>query len=101
VLRFLDRRQSRGAGEQISHPHRFQFRCLGNIISGNLSVNENASATAIYSNTVGGSLLDQQHSQPTQVVFNHVIGNLIRQSNASITGGGNTATKKQSQCAAF
>jgi hypothetical protein len=75
--------------------------CSGNIVSGNLIVNANGAATSIYSNTVGGSLLDQQNTQPTQVFFNHITGLLTCQSNSSITGGGNTAIKKQGQCAAF
>jgi hypothetical protein len=75
--------------------------CSGNLISGNLTVQANAASTAMYYNTVGGSLVDQQNTQPTQVFFNHIAAFLTCQSNTSITGGGNTANKKQGQCSAF
>jgi hypothetical protein len=75
--------------------------CAGNLISGSLSVSQNAAPTTMYYNTVGGSLVDQQNSRPTQVYFNHISGFLTCQSNTSITGGGNTATKKLGQCSAF
>ena len=61
----------------------------------------NLSPTSIYNNTVGGSLLDVANLQPTQVFSNHIKGLLSCTANATITGGGNTATKKTGQCASF
>jgi hypothetical protein len=75
--------------------------CPGNSIGGSLVVDFNAAPTSIFNNTVGGSLLDQGNSKPTQVFNNHIKGNLTCQADSSITGGGNTATKKQGQCASF
>ncbi len=75
--------------------------CPGNIIAGNLVVDGNLAATVIYNNTVGGGLLDQLNFRPTQVFDNHVTGILNCTADSSITGGGNTATKKQGQCATF
>jgi Legume lectin domain len=75
--------------------------CPGNTISGNLSVSSNLSPTSIYSNIVGGSLVDVGNVQPTQVFSNQIKGLLSCSANSAITGGGNTATKKQGQCASF
>ena len=75
--------------------------CPGNTISGILSVIDNFAPTSIYNNTVGGSLLDEDNSKLTQVFSNHVKGILSCVANSSITGGGNTASLKQGQCAKF
>ncbi len=75
--------------------------CPGNIISGDLLVSNNAAPVSIDNNTVGGSLLDLDNSKPTQVFFNHIKGILSCTANSAITGGGNTAAKKQGQCAGF
>ena len=75
--------------------------CPGNTIGGSLIVDLNFAATSIFNNTVGGSLLDQGNSQPTQVYSNHVSAALNCSGDKTITGGGNTATKKLGQCATF
>jgi hypothetical protein len=75
--------------------------CPGNTISGNVSVSGNLSSTSIYNNTVGGSLIDVANLQSTQVFSNHIKGLLSCSANSAITGGANTATKKQGQCATF
>ncbi len=75
--------------------------CPGNTVSGNVSVSCNRAPTSIYNNTVGGSLLDVGNLQLTQVFSNHIKGLLSCSANSTITGGGNTATKKQGQCASF
>ena len=75
--------------------------CPGNVIAGNLVVSANLAATAVYNNTVGGNLLDQLNLRPTQVFNNRVTGILSCSGDTSITGGGNTAIKKQGQCANF
>ena len=55
--------------------------CAGNSVSGNLQVQNNTAATQVFNNKVGG--------------------NLECSGNNSITGGGNAASKKTDQCAAF
>lgn len=76
--------------------------CLGNSVGGNLQVQNNTAATTIIGNTVNGNLQDQSNTAPTEIFTNTVGGNLQCQSNtSSVTGGGNTASKKQGQCATF
>jgi hypothetical protein len=55
--------------------------CPGNVVRGNLQFTSNTGSIQVFSNTVGN--------------------NLQCSANASITGGGNTAAKKQGQCAGF
>jgi hypothetical protein len=75
--------------------------CPGNIVSGDLLVSNNAASVSIDNNIVGGSLADLDNLKPTQVFSNQVKGILSCVANSAITGGGNTATKKQGQCANF
>lgn len=95
--------------------------CAGNVIGGNLQVQNNTASTAIFNNMVGGNLQDQNNTASTSVVGNGVGGNLQVmndttsaqvsnntvtnnlqcQNDTSITGGGNTASKKLGQCSAF
>jgi hypothetical protein len=95
--------------------------CAGNIVGGNLQVQNNTAATAIYNNTVGGNLTDESNTAATAIYNNTVKGNLTDQSNtaasqvfnnavtailqcsgdSAISGGGNTAKSKQGQCAKF
>ena len=75
--------------------------CPGNVIGGNLQVQNNTAATVMYGNTVAGNLQDQTNTGSTQVFHNAVTHNLQCQNNTSITGGGNTAAQKQGQCASF
>jgi len=75
--------------------------CAGNTIGGNLQVDNNTGSTAIFNNTVAGNLQDQDNVGSTQVVNNTITHNLQCGGNTLITGGGNTASQKQGQCAAF
>ncbi|SPE28736.1 exported hypothetical protein [Candidatus Sulfotelmatomonas gaucii] len=72
-----------------------------NSISGNLVDQTNSASSILSQNTVSGSLTDQSNTGPTQVSSNKVTGTLLCQANNTITGGGNTASKKQGQCASF
>ena len=80
--------------------------CPGNTVGGNLDVHNNTAVTAIDNNVVGGNLTDNNNTAATQIFNNVITGNLqcsgnVAQPLNSITGGGNTAKKKQGQCAAF
>lgn len=75
--------------------------CGGNVIVGNLQVQNNTAATSIYNNTVSRNLLDHDNAGATQVFGNTVTQNLLCANNSSISGGMNTAQQKQGQCAAF
>lgn len=75
--------------------------CPGNIIGGNLSIVENKAPTAIYGNQVRGNVTDQENKGATQIFSNAIGGSLNCTSNSSISGGGNTATKKLGQCSKF
>lgn len=76
--------------------------CLGNIIGGNLEVQNNPASATIVDNTVGGNLTDQNNAGPTQVLNNTVSGNLQVQNNpasTSIAGdavGGNLTDQNNS-----
>ena len=72
-----------------------------NRVSGNLQNQYNTAATIIDGNTVGRNLLDQNNTFSTQVFNNSVTNNLQCQNDTTITGGGNTASKKQGQCSTF
>jgi len=75
--------------------------CSGNVVSGDLTVQNNPASTTIDSNTVKGNLTDQNNTAPSQVFTNAVTKNLQCNGNGSISGGGNTASSKQGQCATF
>jgi len=89
--------QNSGAPVQIGSP---PF-CPGNVIGGNLQVQNNTGSTALFDNSVGGNLQDQDNTAPTQVFGNRVTGHLQCQSNSAITGGGNSTAGQQGQCATF
>jgi hypothetical protein len=72
-----------------------------NLVKGNLIDQSNSASSVLSLNTVGANLTDQGNTAPTQVTSNKVTGILLCQSNSSITGSGNTASKKQGQCANF
>ncbi|MGC2420079.1 MAG: malectin domain-containing carbohydrate-binding protein [Candidatus Acidiferrales bacterium] len=74
---------------------------VGNTVDGNLQVSNNTADTTITGNTVNGNLQDDSNGAPTAVFTNTVGKNLQCNSNTSITGGGNTAGKKQDQCSSF
>ena len=74
---------------------------VGNSVAGNLQVSNNTADTTITGNTVNGNLQDDDNSAPTAVFTNTVGKNLQCNGNTSITGGGNTAGKKQDQCSSF
>ena len=78
-----------------------ETRVYGNSISGNLHIQNNTSETQVYNNNVGKILLLQNNSGSTQVFNNIVVDNLQCETNASISGAGNTAKKKKGQCASF
>jgi len=75
--------------------------CGGNVIGGNLQVQNNTAATAIFDNTIQGNLQDQNNTGSTQVFSNTTSGNLQCENDASITGGDNAAKQLQGQCANF
>ena len=76
--------------------------CTGNTIQGNLQVSGNSAAIEISDNTVGGNLQVQNDTGPsTDVTGNRVSKNLQCENDAAISGGGNSAQKKQGQCASL
>ncbi len=75
--------------------------CAGNIIGGNVEVQNNFGSTAIFDNVVVGNLHDHNNTAPTQVFDNFVERDLKCQNNSAISGGANSAVRKQGQCAAF
>ena len=75
--------------------------CPGNTVGGNLQVSNNTASVGIVSNHVGGNLQVQNDSGSTTVSGNQVANNLQCSNNQTITGSGNTALKKQGQCAGF
>jgi hypothetical protein len=74
--------------------------CAGNSVGGNLQVQSNSAATAIYSNSVTGFITDINNTGASQV-FTNVSSVLQCSGNTSITGAGNRAITKQGQCARF
>lgn len=88
--------QYSAAGVQIGGPS-----CAGNTIKSNLQVQYNTASTQLIGNNVYGNLQDNYNTAATQVTGNTVGNDLQCQNNTAITGGGNTAEKKQGQCAAF
>jgi len=75
--------------------------CAGNVVGGNVQVQNNSGATVIDSNTVYSNVVDQNNTGATQVFSNTISHNLTCSGNTSITGGGNKAQRKQGQCAGF
>lgn len=75
--------------------------CAGNIVRGNLEVNNNTGSTAISDDIVVGNLQDHNNTAATRVFNNFVEHNLECQNNPAISGGGNLAKQKQGQCSAF
>ncbi len=90
--------QNNGTAVEIGSDHP---SCAGNIISGDLHVQNNTGSTAISNNIVGGNLQDQNNTAATQVFDNFVEHNLQCQNNREISGGGNSAKHKQGQCSPF
>jgi len=78
-----------------------QTSCLGNTIGGTLDLHNNSAPTSAAGNTVAGDLQDHNNSGPTQVFNNLIQGVLSCNQNSSITGGLDTASQKQGQCAGF
>ena len=72
-----------------------------NTVGGNLTDQSNSAATTVDNNTVGNNLNDLNNTAATQVFTNNITHNLQCNGNTSITGGGNTASSKQGQCATF
>lgn len=75
--------------------------CIGNIVGGNLEVQNNTGSTAIFNDIVVGNLQDHNNTAPTQVFDNFVEHNLQCENNTAISGKGNSAKQKQGQCSAF
>jgi len=75
--------------------------CAGNVVGGNLEVQNNTAATSLFGNFVTGNLQDHNNTGATQVFSNTVQQSLQCQNNSAITGGANKARQKQGQCAAF
>jgi hypothetical protein len=73
----------------------------GNTVGGNLQADINIGSTVIDGNTVGDNLQVDANFGSTQVFSNIVSNNLQCEIDASITGGGNTAKRKQGQCSRF
>jgi hypothetical protein len=73
----------------------------GNSVSGNLHVNNASAETQVYNNSVGNNLVLQGNGGSTRVFNNMVLNDLQCDTNSTITGGGNTAKKKQGQCKSF
>lgn len=59
--------------------------CVGNIIGGNLQVQDNSASTSVVGNTVGGNLTDQNNAGPTEVLNDTVSGNLQVQNDTGST----------------
>jgi hypothetical protein len=89
--------QNSGSGIQIGSTS----GCPGNIVFGNLAVQNNAGSSVVDGNAVGGNLNDQNNTGASQVFTNAINNNLQCSGNSSITGGGNTAHRKLGQCATF
>lgn len=76
--------------------------CAGNTIQGNLQVNGNGASIVISGNAVGGNLQVQGNTGASTQVSGNVVGNNLQcESNTSVTGGGNSAAKKQGQCSSL
>jgi dienelactone hydrolase len=73
----------------------------GNTVSANLVIQNDTGATTVYGNAVSASLVIQNDTGATTVNGNTVKGSLVCQNNSAITGGSNTASIKQGQCAGF
>jgi hypothetical protein len=69
--------------------------CPGNVIGGNLVVQNNTAATVIFGNSVTGNLQDQNNTALTQVFSNTVKNYLQCQNNRSITGGGTPPSRSR------
>jgi hypothetical protein len=75
--------------------------CGGNLVLGNLQVENNRAAINVFDNAVTGNLTDTHNSGPNAVVNNNVGRTLQCDDNSSITGRGNEATRKDGQCSRF
>lgn len=73
--------------------------CAGNLIGGNMEVQNNFASTAVFDNIVVGNIHDHNNTAPTQVFNNFVERDLQCQNNSSIAGAGNSAVRKKGQCA--
>lgn len=73
-----------------------------NMVTGNLQDQSNSASTQLDGNTIGGNLQLQNNTGASTEVSGNVVGkNLQCDNNASISGGGNSAKKKQGQCASL
>jgi hypothetical protein len=88
-------------GNLHAHSNTGATEIYGNSISGNLHVNNDSAETQVYNNSVGNNLVLEGNGGSTQVFNNTVLNDLQCDTNSTITGGGNTAKKKQGQCKSF
>ena len=72
--------------------------CAGNMVGGDLQVQNDTASTTIYANTVGGNLTDQNNTASTVVSNNTVGNNLTAQNNTAGTTVDNNVVKKNLQC---
>lgn len=83
------------------------IQICGAAIDGNLQYQSNGAAVTIggpsgcSGNTIGGNLQVSDNSAPAVVADDAVSGNLQCENDTSVTGGGNSAKKKQGQCASL
>lgn len=76
--------------------------CAGDTIDGNLQADGNSTSVVISGDTVTGNLQVQDNTGSSTQVSGNVVGkNLQCENNTSVTGGGNSAEKKQGQCASL
>ncbi|HEV7137196.1 MAG TPA: DUF5666 domain-containing protein [Steroidobacteraceae bacterium] len=83
------------------------IQICGAAIDRNLQYQNNGAAVTIggdsgcAGNTIGGNLQINDNSAPAVILDNAVSGNLQCENDASVSGGGNSARKKQGQCASL
>ncbi len=93
--------QIQGNGSSTEFGSTSASTCGGNVVVGNLQVQNNSGPTTIDNNTVSANLQYQNNSGAAQVYGNTVIDALQCSGNSAITGGSNTANQKQGQCSVF
>ncbi len=74
---------------------------FNNAVSGNIRIHDNSGSSVVNINTVGGSLDDDHNIGATQIFNNTITDRLSCHDDRSIMGGGNTAKRKEGQCESF
>jgi len=75
--------------------------CAGNLIGGDLEVEQNLASIAIFDSSVVGNLEVEDNTGQIAIFDNIISGNLRCEDNSAITGAGNEAKRKQGQCSLF